>query len=160
MPAPLADCFSGLWPTRFRRRLVCMHGPETLLELRREQRLGPPALGLPSYSQHPSSCETPVTPHSSQALLLLQTLRLIMLKGPDTENPGLEANRGKRAEDQASAGGPWDPSPAPGAGPAAHASLALLSRQKPACQVPRRLGTSGAAPGPLFSPAATLALGL
>lgn len=75
--------------------------------------------------------QTPVAPHTSQALLQLWTLCLIMLKGPDTDNPGLEANGGKCAEDQASAGRSWDPSPAPGAGPAAHASLALLTRHKP-----------------------------
>lgn len=54
-----------------------------------------------------------------------------MLKGPDTDNPGLEASRGKCAEDQAAAGRSWDPSLGPRAGPAAHASLVLLTRHKP-----------------------------
>lgn len=91
-----------------------------------------------------------------------------MLKGLDTDNPGLEADRGEHAEDQAWAGAPGTPARASEQGqqptPAwcfppdtNQAWERVRAARKPACQVPKRLAVSGAIPGPLSSTAPTLA---
>lgn len=123
----------------------------------------PPARGCLVIDGVSALVKCPVSSHfpgSPQA----PALCLITSKGLDTDNPGLGADGGKSAEDQALGEVSLGTQPGPGTSRAAHTSLGLFTRHKPGlsmgeggqevslarCQ--RSWGSLRAAPGPLSCP--------
>lgn len=110
--APLADSFSGLLPTRFKPSLGAF--VESVNEALWGTAAPPPPArgclvidGVSAHVKRPVSSHFPSSPWAP-------ALCLITSKGLDTDNPGLEADKGKSDEDQALGEAPLGTQPGPG----------------------------------------------